>query len=128
MPSIPQAGRRLFLSASPLFAAFTPDECERLAACLAERRYADRQMIFGRGDPGSSLMLIVEGRVRVGVTSAEGREVLLGVLERGQVLGELALLDGKPRSADAMALGNCLLLALDRRGCAPPTSSWKGRC
>jgi CRP-like cAMP-binding protein len=119
MTSIPQVERRRLLAASPLFAAFQPAELDRLASSLVERRYADRQTIFSRGDAGSCLMILFLGRVRVGVTSADGREILLSVLERGQVLGELALLDGKPRSADATALGDCLLLSLDRSHLLP---------
>ena len=119
MTSIPQVERRRLLAASPLFAAFQPAELDRLASSLVERRYADRQTIFSRGDAGSCLMILCQGRVRVGVASADGREILLSVLERGQVLGELALLDGKPRSADATALGDCLLLSLDRRDLLP---------
>lgn len=119
MMSIRQAERCELLAASPLFAAFEPEELESLAASLVERRCADRQPIFARGDDGSSLMIVVHGRVRIGVTSADGREILLAVLHRGQVLGELALLDGKPRSADATALGECILLSLDRRDLLP---------
>jgi CRP/FNR family cyclic AMP-dependent transcriptional regulator len=116
---IPDSEKRRFLSASPLFSAFAPAELERLAARLVERRYRDRQTIFSRGDPGSSMMVVVDGRVRIGVTSAEGRELLLAVMGRGQVFGELALLDQRPRSADATALGDCRLLTLDRRDFLP---------
>jgi CRP/FNR family cyclic AMP-dependent transcriptional regulator len=119
MSSIPHTERRRFLAQSPFFQAFPPPQLDLLAERLVERRFADRQMIFGRGDPGSSLLAVVEGRVRIGVTSAEGREMLLNVLEPGEVFGELALLDGKPRSADATAFGPCLLLALDRREFLP---------
>ena len=119
MASISQAEKRRLLLQSPLFSAFAPAELDRLADRLVERRFAHGQMIFGRGEPGSSMMAVVEGRVRIGVTSAEGREVLLAVVEPGQIFGELALLDGKPRSADATALGDCRLLALDRRDFLP---------
>ena len=119
MASISQAEKRRLLLQSPFFSAFAPAELERLAARLVERRFTHGQMIFGRGEPGSSMMAVLEGRVRIGVTSAEGREVLLTIVEPGQIFGELALLDGKPRSADATALGDCRLLALDRRDFLP---------
>jgi CRP/FNR family cyclic AMP-dependent transcriptional regulator len=113
--SFSSAQKHRFLSDSPFFEVFTRSELDRLAARLIERRVADRQMIFGRGEPGSSMMAVVEGRVRISITSATGRELLLGIVEPGQIFGELALLDGRPRSADACALGDCLLLSLDRR-------------
>ena len=119
MASISQAEKRRLLLQSPLFSAFAPAELDRLADRLVERRFAHGQMIFGRGEPGSSMMAVLAGRVRIGVTSAEGREVLLAVVEPDQIFGELALLDGKPRSADATALGDCRLLALDRRDFLP---------
>ena len=98
-----------------MFKALTAQQLEQLAARLVERRFTDRQIIFRRGESGSSMMIVLEGRVRIGVTSAEGREVLLSIVEPGQLFGELALLDGQPRSADASALGRCRLLVLDRR-------------
>jgi CRP/FNR family transcriptional regulator, cyclic AMP receptor protein len=113
--SLSPAQKHRFLSESPFFSAFTQSELDRLAARLVERRVADRQMIFARGEPGASMLAVVEGRVRIGITSATGRELLLGIVQPGQIFGELALLDGRPRSADASALGACLLLSLDRR-------------
>jgi CRP/FNR family transcriptional regulator, cyclic AMP receptor protein len=118
-PSVPLAERRRLLARAPLFRAFPPPEIDRLAARAAERRFARGRTIFARGEPGSSMLVMAGGRVRVGVTSAEGREVLLAVLGPGEVLGELALLDGGPRSADATALDPCTLLSLDRRDLLP---------
>jgi CRP-like cAMP-binding protein len=116
---VSHAQKRCLVSQSPFFQVFAPPELDRLASRLVERRFADGQVIFGRGDPGSSLFALVEGRVRIGVTAADGREVLLDILEPGEIFGELALLDGKPRSADATAFGPCLLLSLDRREFLP---------
>lgn len=113
------AGRRRLLAASPFFASFPERALDLLAGHLVERRFADRQTIFTRGDPGSSMMLVADGRVRIGLTSPEGREVLLALLGPGQLFGELALLDGRPRSADAMAHGPCRILVLDRRDFLP---------
>jgi CRP/FNR family transcriptional regulator, cyclic AMP receptor protein len=115
MTSVSPADKHGFLSRSAFFKALTAQQLEQLTARLVERRFTDRQVVFRRGEPGSSMMIVLEGRVRIGVTSAEGREVLLSIVEPGQLFGELALLDGQPRSADASALGPCRLLALDRR-------------
>jgi CRP-like cAMP-binding protein len=115
MPSVSHAERCRFLAQSPFFRAFSPSELERLAASLVERRYADRQTIFSRGDFGSSLLVVAVGRVRIGITSAEGREVQLAIVEPGQVFGELALFASRERTAGATALGSCLLYVLERR-------------
>jgi CRP/FNR family transcriptional regulator, cyclic AMP receptor protein len=113
--SLSPAQKHRFLSEIPFFEGFIQSDIARLAARVVERRFDDRQTIFRRGEPGSSMMAVVEGRVRISIASAAGRELLLGVVEPGQIFGELALLDGGPRSADVSALGACLLLSLDRR-------------
>jgi CRP-like cAMP-binding protein len=84
-------------------------------ALAVERRYAKGQIIFQKGEEGSSLMVVLQGRVRISVSSEEGKEITLNTIEPGEVLGEIALIDGKKRSADATAIGPCTLLAI-RRG------------
>jgi CRP-like cAMP-binding protein len=98
-----------------LFQALPSSERDRLIGYLPRRRYAHGEMIFAQGDPGSSVMMVIEGRVRIGLTSREGREVLLAVIKPGELFGEMALLDGKARSADATALGSCRVTTLERR-------------
>jgi CRP/FNR family transcriptional regulator, cyclic AMP receptor protein len=119
MPSIAQAERLRILSRSPLFQAFPPPDLERLAGRMVERRYANGQTIFNRGEPGTCLFAVARGQVRLGVTSPCGRDTLIAVLTPGEVFGEMALLDGGTRSADATAAEGCLLLALDRRDFLP---------
>jgi CRP-like cAMP-binding protein len=115
MAPVSHAERCRFLAQSPFFRAFSPRELERLAASLVERRFADRQTIFSRGDFGSSLLVVAAGRVRIGITSAEGREVQLAIVEPGHVFGELALFASRERSAAATALGPCLVYVLEQR-------------
>lgn len=64
-------------------------------------------------------MAVLHGRVRIGSVSPEGREVVLNIINPGEVFGEIALLDGKPRSADATATEDTLLLVLERRHFLP---------
>jgi CRP-like cAMP-binding protein len=115
MASLSLAERCRVLARSPFFGALAPDHLEQLAGRLVERSYPDQQTIFLRGDGGSSLLAVIEGKVRIGLTSVEGREVVLAQFGPGQIFGELSLLDGTGRSADAVAVGKCRLLALDRR-------------
>jgi CRP/FNR family transcriptional regulator, cyclic AMP receptor protein len=102
------------LKAVPLFAPLSAADLERLGQRLRKRRYGRSETIFATGDPGTSLCLIASGRVKLALTSAEGREAILDLLGPGDVFGELALLDGDPRSADAVAIEPTELLLLAR--------------
>jgi CRP-like cAMP-binding protein len=92
-----------FLARMPLFSELTDEERARLAALLRARRYARSEVIFLEGDEGTALCLIAEGRIRIQLTGADGREVVITVYGPGEIFGEMALLDGEPRSADAIA-------------------------
>jgi CRP/FNR family cyclic AMP-dependent transcriptional regulator len=72
------------------------------------------QTIFRRGDPGQSMMVLLAGRVRIATCSVDGRESVLNFIEPGHVFGEIALLDGKPRTADAIAMTTAELFVLRR--------------
>lgn len=111
----PRHHARDLLERSWLLQTMAPSARDRLLARLPQRSYVDGQLIFGQGDPGGSLLLVVRGRVKIGATSSEGRELTLGIVEAGDLFGELALLDGKERSADAVAFGDCVVASLDRR-------------
>lgn len=115
MPVISHAERVRLLGRNSIFQPFAPTVLERLAQRLTERRFVDGQTIFTRGEPGTCLFAVGRGRVRLGLTSPQGREALLAVLGLGEIFGELALLDDGTRSTDATAADECLLLALDRR-------------
>ena len=67
------------------------------------------------GSPGSSMMAVLGGQVRISISSPDGKELLLAILHPGEVFGEIALLDGKERSADAHAMAACTLAVLERR-------------
>jgi CRP/FNR family cyclic AMP-dependent transcriptional regulator len=82
---------------------------------LTERRYDDGDTIFLRGDPGDSIMVVLSGRVALRLISRQGREILLGILHAGEMFGEVSALDGRGRSADAVALGECRLQIIDGR-------------
>jgi CRP-like cAMP-binding protein len=99
----------------PLFAGLPPGELAELNGRLRRRRLARGQTLFLEGDPGTSLCIVETGRVKLGLTSPEGREIILTLLGPGDVFGELALLDGQPRSANASAVepSDVLLLARD---------------
>ena len=98
-----------------LFSEFAAEELEGLAGSLRPRRFARGECIFLAGDPGDSLCIIEEGRVRIALPAPDGRgEVTVAVLGPGDFFGELALLDGHPRSADAVGTEAGRLLLLRR--------------
>jgi CRP/FNR family transcriptional regulator, cyclic AMP receptor protein len=111
--------RRAALLASELFQVMRPAELDEILKLASERRYRRGQAIFQKGDNGSSMMAVLRGRVRVSSVSSEGKEVTLNVINPGQVVGEIALLDGEPRSADCTATDDTLLLVLERRQFLP---------
>jgi CRP-like cAMP-binding protein len=98
----------------PLFSGLAEADLAALAGRLRSRRYGRGEAVFLHGDPGTSLCIVETGRVKLGFTSAEGREVIFDVVGPGEEFGELALLDGEPRSADAVALEASTLLLLHR--------------
>lgn len=111
--------RRAALLSSPLFSAMKPEELEEILKFASEKRFRRGQTIFQRGDNGSSMMAVLRGRVRVSSVSAEGKELTLNVINPGEIVGEIAFLDGEPRSADATAIEDTLLLIIERRHFLP---------
>jgi len=107
--------RRTALLSSPLFQAMRPEELDEILALAVERRFKRGQTIFQKDDTGSSMMAVLRGRVRISVMSSEGKEMMLNVIRLGEVFGEIALLDGQPRSADATAMEETALLVVERR-------------
>jgi CRP/FNR family cyclic AMP-dependent transcriptional regulator len=98
----------------PLFVGFGPDEIEPLEKCLVRRRYPGGQALFHMGDEGGSLHIIERGLVKVTIPSSSGEELILAILGPGDLLGELSLFDGKPRSATVQALEDTETLFLRR--------------
>ncbi len=111
--------KRDALLASPFFKHMRLDELDEIIGFAAERRLPRGTMIFAKGDPGSSMMAVLAGRVRVSAVSADGKEVTLNVIGPGEIFGEIALLDGKPRSADASALEDTVLMVVERKQFLP---------
>ncbi len=107
--------RREVLLGSPFFAQLRPAEMDELLANALERRLTRGMLIFAKGDPGSFMLAVMSGLIRVGATSADGREITLNVIGPGEIVGEIALLDGRPRSADAVAVEDTVVMVIERR-------------
>ncbi|HYZ62766.1 MAG TPA: Crp/Fnr family transcriptional regulator [Acetobacteraceae bacterium] len=119
MAAMTEGAKRDVLAATPIFASLSPEELTALAGLATERRVKRDAGVVRRGEADSSLLVLVSGRLRAGSVSVDGREVTLRVMEAGTVLGEIALLDGRPRSLDVTAMTDSTLLAVDRRDFLP---------
>ena len=98
----------------PIFGLLDDTERRTLAALFQERSCAAGETIFHRGEPGDELFLVKEGRVHVFITSDIGDKIILANAERGEVFGEISLLDGGPRTASAAAVDATTVLTLCR--------------
>jgi CRP-like cAMP-binding protein len=87
---------------------------EGVARQLRRRRFRRNEVIFHQGDPGDALHVVASGAIKIVLPSAEGDEAIIATLRPGDFFGELAILDGAPRSATAVALETCETLALPR--------------
>ena len=87
---------------------------------FAKLRHGRRnEVLFQKGDPGDGLIAIMQGRVKISTMSAEGKEIVLNILGPGELFGEIALIDGKDRSADATVMENAELVVIDVRDFMP---------
>jgi CRP/FNR family transcriptional regulator, cyclic AMP receptor protein len=107
------------LAEHALFKQVHPDEMAQLAAYALVAQHRARAILFRQGDPGSSMMAVLSGRVRISSYSSEGREVTLNIVRKGEFFGEIALLDGRSRTAEAVAIEPTELLVLERRHFLP---------
>lgn len=106
---------REVLRGSALLARLSDEEIDAILARARLARYSAGDQIMAKGDPGENMMAVLKGRVSIGLPSPDGRQVVLSVLRSGNVFGEIALLDGRERSADAIALTRCEILVIPRR-------------
>lgn len=107
------------LGALPLFDTLSREDCEALASRLTERRYAANEIVFSKGDSGSSMYIVLSGGAEIFLpqSSEENNEqarVVLKEVRTGEYFGELSLFDDKPRSASVVATVDTVLLELKR--------------
>src|SRR2546426_4179318 len=104
----------VYLKQVPLFADLADEDLRELIAVAKRRIFRNGEVIFHREDPGQVLYVIKEGKVKISLISPEGQEISLVVFGKGECFGEFAILDGLPRSADAVALERVECYTLQR--------------
>jgi CRP/FNR family transcriptional regulator, cyclic AMP receptor protein len=110
--------RKLF-AGHTLFGKLPPEDLDALLLRARVEHYPGGREIFAKGSPGRSMMAILAGSVRISTPSPAGPDIVLAMLHAGEVFGEIALLDGADRTADARAITDCDLLVLDHRDFVP---------
>jgi CRP/FNR family cyclic AMP-dependent transcriptional regulator len=113
------ADRSALLSRHPLFRELGPEVLGRLATYATTRTVSRGTTLFAKGDPGECLFAIMKGAVQVTVPSVEGKNAVVNLIGEGGILGEIALLDGQPRTADAIAFTDTTLMVIERREFIP---------
>jgi CRP-like cAMP-binding protein len=107
--------KRALLASHHFFRGMPAELLERLAARARLTSEPAGRLLFRKGDPGTGVLAIVSGIVRISVSSGGGNAIVLNLVSNDEILGEVSLLDGGARVADAITATKCQLLMLDRR-------------
>ncbi|MGE5638598.1 MAG: Crp/Fnr family transcriptional regulator [Clostridia bacterium] len=103
------------LKAVPLFSSFPEDQLRTLAAVVTRKSVSRSTTVMAGGDPTDSLYIVLSGRLKVMMSDADGKEVILSILGPGEFFGEMGLIDDAPRSASVVAIEACELLSIAKR-------------
>jgi CRP/FNR family cyclic AMP-dependent transcriptional regulator len=114
-PPMSRAEARALIANCVLFRGLGALQRDEIVTRARVRSYAAGDTIFVMGSQHESMMAVVSGTVKISVPTADGREIVLAILQPDEVFGEIAMLDGKERSADAIAMTDCDLVVLERR-------------
>ena len=103
------------LRSVPLFASLDDDTATELRSLLTSRQVTSGKQLFKKGESGDAMYLIESGKVRISITDEDGKEVTLAELAQGDFFGEMALIDGRQRSADALVFEDARFAVLSRK-------------
>jgi CRP/FNR family cyclic AMP-dependent transcriptional regulator len=109
----------LVLREHPFFCDLEPEALDQLCRYAKHATLKRGATLFSKGDPGNCLYAVISGTVKMSVSSADGRSAILNLIGPGEIFGEMALLDGLARSADAIANTNCEVFVIDSREFIP---------
>jgi CRP/FNR family transcriptional regulator, cyclic AMP receptor protein len=103
----------------PIFCDLDPGAFDQLCRYAKHATLKRGASICSKGDPGNSLIAVVSGTVKISVSSPDGRSAILNLIGPGEIVGEVAVLDGQARTADVTANTNCEIFVIDRREFLP---------
>jgi CRP/FNR family transcriptional regulator, cyclic AMP receptor protein len=107
------------LRKQPIFCDLDPEALDQLCRYAKHTTLKRGTTIVSKGDPGNSLIVVISGTIKISVSSPDGRSAILNLIGPGEIFGEVAVLDGKARTADATANSNCEIYVIDRRDFIP---------
>src|ERR1039458_7632909 len=119
VPRSPSSNKLAVLRKHPIFCDLDAEALDQLCRYAKHTTLKRGATIFSKGDPGNSLVAVVSGTVKISVSSPDGRSAILNLIGAGEIFGEMSVLDGQPRSADATANTNCEIFIIDRREFLP---------
>ena len=114
-----EVNRRDLLAGISVFSSLGADDLDRLVEITTLKQLQAKQTLFRKGDTAVALYGVMKGRLKASAAGADGKEVVFGLMDPGEVIGEIALLDSEPRSATVVAMEKAELLCLDRRDFLP---------
>jgi CRP-like cAMP-binding protein len=103
----------------PIFCDLDPEAFDQLCRYAKHSTVKRGATICSKGDPGNSFFAVISGTVKISVSSADGRSAIFNLIGPGGTFGEIAVLDGQARTADATANTNCEIFSIDRREFIP---------
>ena len=115
MAGVPTTVSTTVLRAVPLFSSVPDEQLRALATVVTRKSVARGATIMVAGDQTDSLYIVLSGRLKVMMSDAEGKEVILSILGPGEFFGEMGLIDDSPRSASVLAIEPCELLSIAKR-------------
>jgi CRP/FNR family transcriptional regulator, cyclic AMP receptor protein len=113
--SSPLDDKVAFLGKHPIFHEIDREALSQLCHYAKTRKFRKGALVFSKGDPGDRLLVVMSGTVKIGISAANGRSTIFNLVGAGELFGEIAFLDGSPRTADAIANSACEILAFDKR-------------
>lgn len=113
------ASKLSVLRKHPIFCDLEPEALDQLCRYAKYTTFKRGATIAAKGDPGNSLFAVISGTVKISSSSPDGRSAILNLIGPGEIFGEIAVLDGAPRTADATANTNCEVYIIDRRDFLP---------
>jgi CRP-like cAMP-binding protein len=119
LPAPAHLSAKAVLRHNYLFRGLSDATLDGIASLAAKRTYYKGSVIFSQGGVGDALFGVASGRVRISASASGGREVFLNIMEPGDTFGEIAVMDGLPRTANAIALDTSTLIAIQRADFLP---------